>query len=485
MKKEITMKKVVQYFLSDIGVGFLTGMIANYLLYFYQPTIQSGLPHLLPASNVGKYITIMALITGIGKALDAVTDPIVANWSDKCKHPSGRRVPFLKWTAIPYALSCLMIFFAPFEQGSVGNAIWVAFFVIAYYLAYTIYRIPQRALVPEIIVDPHMRVKAYTISAVFFMGGSSIMYAVTLFVGFLKNGGISALWAWRICFIVLAVIAAVLLMISAFAIKEKDYVVKEYSRQDKFLKSFKKVITNKTFVLVTMGDLCNSIAMAFFQTALMYYITVLLGVPEDQSIIIMATAIACAGICFPFIIKISKVKNKKLPLLIAGGMFTVLFTAIFFGDKIGGPPIVKGVIMGILVAFPFASVNMLPSSIVSDVIQEDTLRTGVNKEAMFMSAKTFIEKLSYAVAMVVVASVLAVGAATGEKIGLQGVKLTGLCAGIFSLLSFIIYCFYNDNKITANIRRMRDEKAAEEAAAEDGGALAAEMITENEVSEII
>lgn len=77
--------------------------------------------------------------------------------SDKCTHKDGRRMSFLKYAAVPYALSVLLIFYAPFAQGSVANALWVGFFLVAYYTAYTFYFIPRNALVPEIIPDAKAR----------------------------------------------------------------------------------------------------------------------------------------------------------------------------------------------------------------------------------------------------------------------------------------------------------------------------------------
>lgn len=50
-----------------------------------------------------------------------------------------------------------------------------------------------------------------------------------------------------------------------------------------------------------------------------------------------------------------------------------------------------------------------------------------------------------------VSSILAVGALSGESVGLQGVKLTGVFAGLFSLLSLIFFMLYNDKKVTATI----------------------------------
>ena len=144
MRKTLSKSQMIRYCLSDIAKGLFNGMIGNYLLYFFQPTVKSGLPTLLPQNKLLGFLTIMALLTGISKVVDAVTDPLVASLSDRCTHKDGRRMPFMKYAAIPYALSVLMIFMAPFKQGSVGNAIWVGFFLITYYTAYTFFFSKQR-----------------------------------------------------------------------------------------------------------------------------------------------------------------------------------------------------------------------------------------------------------------------------------------------------------------------------------------------------
>lgn len=131
-------QKIIRYFSADIAKGLFTGMIANYLLYFFQPTALSGIPSLLPDSKLFGFITVIAILTGVSKVIDAITDPMVANISDKCTSQYGRRMPFLRIGAIPYAICVLLVFYAPFPNGSTGNAIWVGFFLIAYYVFYTI-----------------------------------------------------------------------------------------------------------------------------------------------------------------------------------------------------------------------------------------------------------------------------------------------------------------------------------------------------------
>ena len=455
MSKSLPKSKMYRYCLADIAKGLFNGMIGNYLLYFFQPTVKSGLPQLLPQNKILGYITIMALITALGKIVDAVTDPLVATMSDKCTHKAGRRMPFLRYAAIPYALSVLLIFYAPFRAGSVANALWVGFFLISYYTAYTFFFIPRNALVPEIIPDAKVRVGYYGVSTAFFMGSSSFMYAAPLFVNLLKNAGLSSLWAWRAVFTLFAAIGMTCLLLSAYAFEETDYVTANVRPRESLLHSCGQVLKNKNFLCFAAGDLFSGVSMAFFQTAMLYYITMLLNVPESQSFLVMLSAIGVALCLFPMIIRISRKHNKKAPLVAASIVFTVVFAFIFFGDKIAalapGKELFVGLALGIVVSFPFAAINILPQSILSDIIQQDSLQSGVNREGIFSATKTFIEKCASALAMMVVSSVLAIGAGPGEAVGLLGVKLTGVFAGGFSLLSLLFFLFYNDQKVTQYI----------------------------------
>ena len=466
MKKTLPKNKMIRYCLSDIAKGLFNGMIGNYLLYFFQPTVKSGIPNLLPQNKFLGFLTVMALLTGLGKVIDAVTDPWVANLSDQCTHKDGRRMPFLKYAAVPYALSVLMIFMAPFRQGSAANAIWVGFFLVAYYTAYTFFFIPRNALIPEVIPDANDRVVYYGISTAFFMGSSSFMYAATLFVNLIKGLGVSALWSWRIVFMIFAAIGLVCVLLGATAFKETDYVQGNVKPKQSLLTSAKTIFKNRSFVTFFAGDMFSYLSMAFFQTAMLYYITMLLNVPESQSFLVMLSAIGVALCLFPMIVRFSKRYGKKTMLVIASIVFTVVFAFIFFADKlaalVAGYELLLGLCMGVVVAFPFAAINILPQSCMSDIIQKDSIEHGVNREGFFSATKTFIEKIAYSGAMVAVSSVLAIGAPAGESVGTLGVKLTGVFAGLFSLASLICFVIYDEKHVTAFIAAHRKAGAGNE-----------------------
>lgn len=464
--RKLSKRQIYRFCMADVAKGLFNGLIGNYLIYFFQPTVKSGIPNLLPDHKLLGYITVMSVITALSKLVDAVTDPLVANLSDKSTNPEGRRMPFLKKAGLPYALSVFLIFMAPFREGSVLNALWVGFFFLVYYVAYTFYFIPRNALVPEVIPDAADRVSYYGLSAALFMGSSAFMYAATLFVNLLKSAGLAPIWAWRAVFGCFTLIGIVCVMCSATAFREKDYVTGTRVPTGSMLDNIKSVFRNRQFLLFTAGDLFSYVSLIFFEAAMLYYITELMGIPEANAFYVMITAIAVAIALFPVIIRYGKRHGKKLLLVAASVIFTVVFVVIYFGDSIAhmlpGWEMAVGLTVGVVVAFPFAAINVLPSSVASDIIQKDSIENGVNREGIFAATKTLIEKMAAAAAAAIVSTVLAIGAPAGSSVGLTGIKLTGVIAGGFSLLATVFFCLYNEKSVASFLGAHRKEEASHE-----------------------
>lgn len=84
--------------------AMLSGIISNWLVYFYQPdktAISQGQTVFIPQGLVVFGIfTIIGGITAFGRIFDAFTDPMIASLSDRCTSKNGRRIPFLKWASL-------------------------------------------------------------------------------------------------------------------------------------------------------------------------------------------------------------------------------------------------------------------------------------------------------------------------------------------------------------------------------------------------
>lgn len=101
--KRLPNSKIAAFAIGQLGWSMMSGLISNWLVYFYQPDAAaqaSGQTLFVPQGRVILGIfTIIGAITALGRIFDAVTDPWIASLSDRCKSPAGRRIPFLKWAA--------------------------------------------------------------------------------------------------------------------------------------------------------------------------------------------------------------------------------------------------------------------------------------------------------------------------------------------------------------------------------------------------
>lgn len=458
--RQVGNKQIILFCVADFAKGIFTGMIANYLLYFLQPTLKSAIEPVVTQGYILGYITLIGLVKAIGHVFDAVTDPLIAGWSDKCKSKYGRRVPFMRIAAIPYALSALLIFCAPMKGVHWFNNLWVSFFIIAYFFFYTLFTIPHTALLPELVPERKKRVTAYSISSFAFVTGSAVVYAAPMIAGAFKNSGTSANAAYQLTFLILTCLGAACLLITAFGLKEKEYVNAKVATVNVF-KSLKQAFGNKYFRAITFGQLFETTAMAFFQFSIMYYVTELLGLSEQLATPILAISIVASIAMYPVIVAIAKRYGSKVPLVAALAWFVVAFMIIYFISDVqtifGVPftPLAKGIFFALFVAYPFGALNVLPSAMMSDVIQYDTLTTGENREGIFAAARNFLTKLGQSLAVIVAASVVKIGAAEGENIGRLGVKLTAIVAAALSIIAVIIFLFYNNKALIKTIERLK------------------------------
>ena len=68
--------------------------------------------------------------------------------------------------------------------------------------------------------------------------------------------------------------------------------------------------------------------------------------------------------------------------------------------------------------------------------------------------------MAAAAAAAIVSTVLAIGAPAGASVGLTGIRLTGVIAGAFSLLSVVFFSLYNERSVTAFLDARRRERTS-------------------------
>lgn len=92
---------------------------------------------------------------------------------------------------------------------------------------------------------------------------------------------------------------------------------------------------------------------------------------------------------------------------------------------------VMACLFALFVSFPFAVLNVLPASMMADIIQYDTITSGINQEGIFGAARSFIVKMGNSLAIMIVPSLTVIGAAAGENVGKSGLKWTAAAVAAF------------------------------------------------------
>ena len=178
--KKLTTGKIWQFAAGQFGWAMLSGIISNWLVYFYQPdktAISQGQTVFIPQGLVVFGIfTIIGGITAFGRIFDAFTDPMIASLSDRCTSKNGRRIPFLKWASLPLALSTVLVFWSPVNKNSWINGVFLLIMILAYYLSITAYCTPYNALIPELGHTQQERLNISTVISFTFIAGTAVAY---------------------------------------------------------------------------------------------------------------------------------------------------------------------------------------------------------------------------------------------------------------------------------------------------------------------
>ena len=452
--KQLSNGKIIALCMGDFARGMINGIVTTYLLTFFIPTnANTTLPQFFLNAAL-----VMAIIRGIGTVVDAITDPWVANLTDNCKHKLGRRIPFMRWAAVPYGACCLMIFFPPVNGTSVINAVWVGVLLILYYLFSTLYNIPFSALQAEIVAEPKRRVFLYTMNSLLYVISNALVFCSSMFKGMLMGAGIPEIWALRIPFIVCCVGGAAAALVPAFAIREQDYIVpKTYSQP--LREALKAIFSYKNFTIITIGYLVMWVAFTFFNTAQVYYITNLLALPDIWVTIVTVISIG-VGVCtYPLVNILARKIGKKSLLLGACITYVLLYFGIYNYQTVIGIIGNKGfaLVIGFCIAMPIAITNIIPASMFADLAQYDSIMTGQNRAGMFLAARNFANKLCQSIVVITCALLLGKGADGTGAATSEGVQATALVACIFVAGALCIYFFYNDKEIAAAIRESNEK----------------------------
>ena len=200
--RRLTRKEMRIFAVGQLGWSILSGIITAWLVTFYLPTEADAsaavnpAPFYLPTGLViFGVLTVLGLITFICRIFDAVTDPWIASLSDRSRNPKGRRFPFMKRAAVPFAIATVLVFMAPQQVAQRADKPAEhrlgAVTLVLFYLFMTMYCTPYNALISEFGKTQEDRMYISTAISLTFFFGTLIAY-----LPFVLAGICGARWGW-------------------------------------------------------------------------------------------------------------------------------------------------------------------------------------------------------------------------------------------------------------------------------------------------
>lgn len=437
--------KQAAYALGQLGWSTLVNIIGLTLVYFYLPPENAGLPTLITTVAFLGIFNAITLIAASGRLWDAITDPLIANFSDRSRHPRGRRIPFLAVGALPAALFCVLMFVPLVREVSAINIVWLVVVQMLFYLFLTIYVTPYFALLPELGHTANQRLNLSTWISITYALGIMVAAQTPALAGLVQSalGVADKVTAFQIAIGGLAFVAMLLMYLPVIFIDENRYCERTPSTVPLF-EAVSTAFRNAGFRYYVVADFAYFMALTIVNTGLLYYITVLLLLEEALVSGLLAIMVVLSFVFYPAVNLLARRIGKKPLIVVSFLWMSVIFFGVFFLGWMPLPPEVQAYGLIVLYAIPIAFLGVLPNAVLGDIAEHDALRSGERLEGMFFAARTLMQKLGQTMGVVIFASLTILGRNPGDDLG---VRLSGMAGFALCLAAGLVFMRYNERRV--------------------------------------
>ena len=441
--------KQFAYAIGQFGWSTMINVVNLQLVYFYIPPDGSGIPVFITQVVFLLVLNTLTLIAASGRLLDAITDPLIANISDRWQGKNGRRMPFLKAGALPTALFCFLMFTPLVSGESAWNIVWLVVMQILFYISLTVYVTPYFALLPEFGHTANQRLNLSTWISITYSLGIVLASQTPVFADLMRNAFEleSTVTALQYAIALLAIIAGLLMLVPPLFIEEKKYsrgMASEIPLKDALRNTFR----NRNFQFYVVADMTYFMALTIIMTGLLYYITVLLGLAEELMGLLLPLLIVISFLFYPVVNVIARKTGKK-PLIIYS--FIVMGSVFFMVFFLGRLPLdneLQAYLVVITYAIPLSFLGILPNAVLADNAEHDAKMTGVRQEGMFFAARTLMQKFGQTFGVIIFAALTSLGKDPGDDLG---VRISGLVGGVLCFFAAIYFTRYGEARVLREI----------------------------------
>jgi glycoside/pentoside/hexuronide:cation symporter, GPH family len=350
------------------------------------------------------YITTGFIIWSIWNSFN---DPLIGFLSDKTKHKKGRRIIWMTVSVIPLALVLILLFTPPLNS---PNNLKVAYFMILLFVfdtIYTAWNLNYNASFSEMFLSVKDRSEVGKIRGMFVILSVIIAFVLPSFlIEDMTNQYDYDYTPTQ--YLVVVIIAAVVMLISFTIVITKGLMQREEFDEDaakspSINDAMKHTFSNKAFVIFLIPALGTWICIGILPTVIPLYATYVLGIADENSILIgvlLLAAFLVAALTMPLW---EKLRYKK------GARFTGIVGCLVWG--VCQLLFMNSPTFGIAITvFAFAGAGLGGSlyfydQCLAEIIDEDEVKYGVRRAGAYYGIISFVIRLSGIINFLVIGAV--------------------------------------------------------------------------------
>jgi len=396
---ELKLTTKLSYGVGQLSDGIKQSSFTTFLFFYYNQVLG------LPGSLAGTAALLALLV-------DAITDPMVGQLSDRFNSRWGRRHPFMLAGAIPFGLAMVILFSPPDGLGQMGLFWWMLGGAVFVRLMLTLFFVPHLSLGAELVTDYHARTSLIGYRVFFTYAGILITSVVGFSLFFppsetYSNGMLNQASYPRFG-LFCGVLGMLAMLLSVFGtrsaipnLSRPVHIGKESTALLAFIDVF-RTLKQASFRILFCAVLVFNTLAGVTQTLLIYVATYVFEF-QPAHLAGLASSVL-VGILFasPAAQTLSLRFDKKKALgicVVMGGVFAFSPQILYFGGLLGDMSTTSKFVLvfcvnGVSQVFFIAYIILL-DSMLSDSIDEHELDSGKRKEGLFFAARSFATKASY------------------------------------------------------------------------------------------
>ena len=410
-------------------------------------------------------------LVGLGMILygfwNAINDPLLGQASDRTRTRWGRRVPYILFGTVPLVVAFILVWIPPFGAGAAGGTAGGSqsflsplflYFVLAIFLfdgLFTLVVINWTALFPELYPTLAERAEVSTYR--------QVLGIVGLILGIALPPALYGAIGWGPMAIIFGVITGAAMFVSLLGTHEK----KEFSLDAPLglRAALSQTLKNKSFITFVIASMFINFAFVTLTAAVPFYAKYVLKIGGNATSLMLAAAFVVALPSVYFWSNYAVRHGSRLALIWSLVTFGVATIPFMFAQNLIG-----GLVGTALVGAGLGGLLVLTDLLLSDVVDEDELRTGARREGMYFGINGLFIRLAGSIQAGVTALILtgtgykadlaqqAAGAVVGLRALMTALPVAGLVVALVAMYYYPLHGARLE-QVKAEVEALHAEKA--------------------------